>query len=133
MLNPETVTAIISPPGESENFSVNLEDSDEDGTYEGVYENFTKDGIYNITIYAGDTEGTYTRLQDTVTLKTGDINGDTELNMADAVLAMKALAGMDISGKIRQNYVASCVDVNKDQHVGLEEVIYILKNLTKPE
>lgn len=58
----------------------------------------------------------------------GDINGDHVLNLSDAILALKASAGADISG-IRPDYVSSGVDVNGNSKAGVEEVIYILRRI----
>jgi len=57
----------------------------------------------------------------------GDINGDTKVDLADAVLGLKVMAGTDVSGLIRPSYASSGDDVNGDDKVGLEEVSYILQ------
>ncbi len=64
---------------------------------------------------------------ETANLK-GDMSGDHLLNLRDAILALKASAGADISG-VRADYVLSGVDVNGNSRVGIEEVIYILKRI----
>ena len=53
------------------------------------------------------------------------------LSSADAVLALKVLAGMDTSGQIRPDYNASGADVNGDNRVGMEEVIYTLHEISE--
>ena len=55
----------------------------------------------------------------------GDINGDLKVDLADAVLGLQVLAGME-SQKIRKDYIESHIDVSGDDNVGIEEVIYIL-------
>jgi hypothetical protein len=60
----------------------------------------------------------------------GDINGDCTVDLADAILALQVLAGVDASGLIRSEYASSGVDVNGDNRVGLEEVIYILQKVS---
>ncbi len=60
----------------------------------------------------------------------GDINGDSSVNLADAILALKVLAGIADTGMI-QNYANSGADVNRDDKVGLEEVIYVIGNVSE--
>ncbi|GEM_PF-4779532 len=64
---------------------------------------------------------------ETANLK-GDISGDHVLNLSDAILALKASAGADMSG-IRADYALSGVDANGDSRAGIEEVIYILRRI----
>jgi hypothetical protein len=60
----------------------------------------------------------------------GDINGDNKVDLADAVLAMKAVTGLPPGTPgIRANYATSGVDVNGDNKVGVHELIYILQYL----
>ena len=56
----------------------------------------------------------------------GDLNGDTNVTLADAILGLKVMAGMNPTG-IRPNYATSGVDVNGDNEISLAEVIYILQ------
>jgi hypothetical protein len=59
-----------------------------------------------------------------ITLK-GDLDGNGLVNLADAIIAMKAVSGL--TPTIRANYAASGADVNNDNKVGLQELIYILQ------
>jgi hypothetical protein len=59
----------------------------------------------------------------------GDINNDGAVDLADAILAIKVLAGIDTSGLIRDHDAASGTDVDGDDQIGLEEVIYILQSV----
>lgn len=63
------------------------------------------------------------------TAKRGDINGDDQVNLADAILAMRVMAGLTTSG-IRANYATSGADVNGDGMAGLHELLYILQFLS---
>jgi hypothetical protein len=74
----QRVWAIISPPGFLPDFpntpitnlpSIELSDPDNDGIYEGVYDNFTKNGIYSITICATNTHGDYALFRRTTVTK----------------------------------------------------------------
>ncbi|MCP4346651.1 MAG: choice-of-anchor D domain-containing protein [Desulfobacterales bacterium] len=58
----------------------------------------------------------------TVTVEKGDINGDGNIDLADAVLALKVLSGTDIGDSV----IHSEADVTGDGAVGFDEVIYIL-------
>ncbi len=54
----------------------------------------------------------------------GDVNGSLKADLADAVLALQVVAGMN------PDDVYAEADVNGDQKIGLEEVVYILKALS---
>lgn len=53
----------------------------------------------------------------------GDINNDDGVNLADAILALQILSGLNSEG------VNLSADVNGDGKVGLAEVIYILQDI----
>jgi hypothetical protein len=57
----------------------------------------------------------------------GDINADNSTDLIDAIIALKALSGIDISGSIRANYAASGADVNGNSTIGIEDAIYIIQ------
>jgi len=56
----------------------------------------------------------------------GDVNGDQTVDLSDAILALKILAGDPASG------ANTDADVNNDGRIGSAEVIYILKQLFVP-
>jgi len=58
----------------------------------------------------------------------GNVNGDTSVNLTDAILALKVIAGMNPTG-IRPNYATSGVDVNGNGKIGMAEVVYILQHV----
>ena len=53
----------------------------------------------------------------------GSIDGDSIIDLADAILALQVLAGMEPSPVFKE------ADVNEDGKIGLEEVIYILQEV----
>lgn len=53
----------------------------------------------------------------------GDVNGDMQVDLYDAVAAMKVLAGQEIS-------IAAVSDIDQDDRVGIAELIYILQVIT---
>ena len=61
----------------------------------------------------------------------GDISGDDTVTLADALIALETVAGSNLHGMIREDYVLSGVDVNTDNKIGIEEVIYILQRIAK--
>jgi len=61
----------------------------------------------------------------------GDINGDGNVNLTDAILCLRVLAGLDTSGLLRSDYGTSGTDVNGDNSIGIEEVIYILQKVSE--
>jgi hypothetical protein len=58
----------------------------------------------------------------------GDIDGNGVVNLVDAILAVKVIAGQTPDG-IRENYGMSGTDVNGDGQVGLHEGLYILQRI----
>lgn len=58
----------------------------------------------------------------------GDINGDAVVDLKDAVISLKISAGIN-TPNLRPDYTSSRVDVNGDNRVGLQEVIYVLKTV----
>jgi len=55
----------------------------------------------------------------------GDVNGDGKVDLADAILALQVLAGLNPPD------VNIGADVNNDGKIGLEEVIYILQKVAE--
>jgi hypothetical protein len=64
-------------------------------------------------------------------VRKGDINGDDTVDLADAIIALKALTGADASGIIRPHYETSGADVNGDASIGLDEAIYVLQAVSQ--
>ena len=56
----------------------------------------------------------------------GDINSEGTVDLVDAILALKVMAGVDIAN---QNITIGS-DVNEDQRIGIEEVIFILQKIS---
>ncbi|MGE0086442.1 MAG: 6-bladed beta-propeller [Desulfococcaceae bacterium] len=137
------VWAVITPPdyssGSSENPVSDLPVCDllpvSDSRYEALCKGFTAMGTYSIAIYARDGLSVMGLPVQTEVIQAkgtvkGDIDGtDSLTSLADAVIALKVLAGADTSGLIRSDYAASKVDVNGDNAVGMEEAVYILRKV----
>ncbi len=56
----------------------------------------------------------------------GDLNADNVINLTDAILALQVITGSD-PVQLRTDYTVSGADVNGDNRVGTEELIYILQ------
>jgi len=57
-----------------------------------------------------------------------DFNADCAVDLADAVMALQAAAGMEVE-QIRPDYGTSGTDVSGDNKLGLEEAVHILYSL----
>lgn len=62
----------------------------------------------------------------TATYLIGDLNGDLQVNMKDAVLALQLLV-RNTKDPVRIDYPSSGADVNGDGRIGLAEAVYILQ------
>ena len=54
----------------------------------------------------------------------GDINGDGNVDLADAILGLKILLGLESSATVNME-----ADVNNDGEIGLEEIMYIIQKI----
>jgi len=146
----ESVWAVVTPPdftppATSPDFQTpvvtlptfNLTGPDGEGKFTGTYGPLAKTGAHQIVYYARNNKGIVgTSLLPTIitvieATSTGDINGDGVVDLADAVLALKVMAGVaqtpGATGGVRLDYATSGADVNGDGKIGLPEVIYILQ------
>jgi len=57
----------------------------------------------------------------------GDIDGSGSTDLADAILGLRILAGINISPQT----ITLCADVNNDNKIGIEEVVYILQHIAE--
>lgn len=87
----------------------------------GITEEFTYDAAGNRKAYTVTIAGNQNGLP-------GDINNDTRVDLADAILALKIIGGLNPDG-IRADYAISGADVNKNGRIGLPEAIYILQKV----
>ncbi len=57
-----------------------------------------------------------------------DMNGDKSIDLKDGVMAVRLMTGIKTSyEKTSRKHPVSCFDINGDNKIGLEEVIYTLK------
>ncbi|MCP4457780.1 MAG: hypothetical protein GY816_07120, partial [Cytophagales bacterium] len=111
--------------------AIELTDSNEDGIYEGVYEHFTRKGVYEIEIYAIDTKGFYSLPQKIAVEQAipsesipGDVDNCDCIDLKDAILALKVLAGFN------EDNINADADINSDGKIGMEEVVYTLQKVS---
>ncbi len=104
----------------------NLSDNDDDLTYTGTYDKFTEKGQYILSFYIKDQFGNVAQsapVRTDVNVSPGDVNGDGDVTLADAVLSLKICAGEDMSG---QN-ISTAADVNTDGKIGIAEAVFVLR------
>jgi len=103
-----------------------------DGVFVGTYGDFVYNGEHRIVFYARNADGLVTASPATIVTVSGgqdveaipgDVNGDRAVTLADAVLALKVVAGMNTSGAT----VNKGADVNGDGKIGMAEAVYILQ------
>jgi len=78
--------------------------------------------------YVYDAAGNRLSVTRSIEVLKGNINEDELVNLADAILGLQVLSGLKPAG-IRSDYAASGTDVNSNQRIGMEEVIYILQKV----
>ena len=61
-----------------------------------------------------------------ISISKGDIDGDSDVDLPDAVLAVQVMAGQANSTAIYKE-----ADVNGDDKIGMEEVIYIMQEVAQ--
>jgi len=97
----------------------------------GLTMNYQYDDLYRLTrVERSDgwvTEYQYdalgNRLSRTIkTIMTGDVNGDSAVTLADAIVILQIISGISFGQPIPQN-----AEVNSDGRIGLPEAIYILQ------
>ncbi|OQX23235.1 MAG: hypothetical protein BWK80_27010, partial [Desulfobacteraceae bacterium IS3] len=118
-----------------------LTDPDGDGIYEGEYKGFFREGTYGISfcaaskgvserdaLYAVPVRTSVIQTKGSQALK-GDLDGNGETGLADAVIALKVSSGEALN--FWYDYTASGIDVNGDGKAGIHEAVYILREIAK--
>ncbi len=110
-----------------------------DAVYEGIYRHFDQPGVYTITIYATDKRGFISRPRLTRVVQTcgtapvtGDVDGDGAVDLHDAIIGLRLLTGQDVSLLLRGDFTSAGVDAAGNAGLGLEDVIYMLKRISRP-
>lgn len=62
--------------------------------------------------------------------RTGDLDGDTDVDLADAVAGLRVLAGEEAPDLIRNDYAVCDPDADGNGRVGLAEVVFILRKVS---
>jgi hypothetical protein len=58
----------------------------------------------------------------------GDVNGDCLVDIADVILSLRVISNQGLSD-VRNDFIGSTADVNNDNKIGVEEVIYTLREI----
>lgn len=87
-------------------------------------------GIYvqNDRLYVAEGPDGFTILRYKTAIP-GDLNNSETIDLSDAIVALKVLAGIEPSG-LRTNYAGSGADINGDDRVGYPELLYILQTVS---
>ncbi len=132
----------ISLPDESETASSEtpvlvqptLKLDDMDGTrhvYAKDHKDLSEIGKHEVSIYAVDKEGHYSVRKsipiETTEAITGDINGNGDIELSDAIIALKLITG----GEVPDTDICVFANVDGNSHIGLTDVIYILKQVSE--
>ncbi|ETR71645.1 MAG: hypothetical protein OMM_02338 [Candidatus Magnetoglobus multicellularis str. Araruama] len=102
------------------------------GLYESQSNCFNKRGKYLINVYVQDTQNVLSLPKTSIVEQYGyaaDINGDLNINLTDAICGMQILSGIHY---IADDYL-KYADSNGNQIIGLEEILYILKEIGNNE
>jgi PKD repeat protein len=90
-------------------------------------------GVHTDTIVFKDAAGGGPSFERTVTLTiavpTGELSGDHQVTLADAILALKVLAGLDTTGAIRADYISTKADVRGEGKVTMADPVFILRTV----
>jgi len=141
------VWATIMPPGfepprVTEDFetpiisldTVELSETAEAEHYTGTYTDFAINGIYVVTLYAMDIGGNVVTREILLTVENGvdpvshgDVNGSGTVDLADGILALQVLCGVDPGDET----VNPGADVNRDGRIGLAEVVYVMRKVAE--
>ncbi|MCP4120936.1 MAG: PKD domain-containing protein [Bacteroidetes bacterium] len=107
-------------------------DGKETGNYTSIIKKLIPGTTYYVRAYATNVEKTaYGIGKEFSTLSMCDIDGNGNVDLNDAALVLKILAGMDVSDQIRTDYTESAVDINRDHRIGIEEIVYILQKVAE--
>ena len=136
VLPPDYVAPAVSQDLEAPDVglpTIELNDPDKNHRYEAEYSDFTYNGDYRITFYARNDNGNVTVSPSTIITvsdgldvplpEPGDVNSDGAVNLADAILTLRAACNVDAETE----NIKVGADVDGDKKIGLAEIIYILQ------
>ena len=128
-----------------DDFTINPDDKDRDGlsdewelrlVYSDLEDNITGiedirpeddfdgDGESNLTEYQNQTDPT-DPTDFNANAESGDLNGDKKVDIADVIIALKGICGLDL----KTERIVLSSEVNDDGLVGLAEAVFILRKL----
>ena len=134
----EKVFGIVTPPNFSEQSAysdlplLTFTRNTTTGLYESQSNCFNKRGKYLVNVYVQDTQNVLSLPKTSIVEQYGyaaDINGDLNINLTDAICGTQILSGIH---SIADDYL-KYADSNGNQIIGLEEILYILKEIGNNE
>jgi hypothetical protein len=134
-LNQQTITGTVAN-AVGVTVATDTAATDGEATISGNTWNFTigglVEGINGVTFTAKDAVGNIAIVAASIThinIK-GDVSGDWEVDLRDAINALQIFTGMN-SVELRADFATSGADVNGNGRLGLEEVLYILQKVAE--
>ncbi|MGE0086295.1 MAG: Ig-like domain-containing protein [Desulfococcaceae bacterium] len=82
----------------------------------GGSDDFDKDGISDLNEYLHETDPT---------MMQGDVNGDKEIDLKDAILALQVSTGISPDAVLKKE-----ADINGDKRIGVEEAVFALQSIS---
>ncbi|ACL03821.1 protein of unknown function DUF1566 [Desulfatibacillum aliphaticivorans] len=145
----EEVFAVVvppcySPPTVLEEFSVAriiqetipMNEKNQAGRFEGVLNNLAYTGDYSVTFYARNTQGMVSAVAITVEVQggrdcpeDGDLDGNGRIDVSDAIAVLQIMGGEPPS----LQDIPCLVDTNGDQHIDLQDAVFIMHQIANGE
>jgi len=128
----ETLPSLLETDSDG-NFCGELgDDKVSDGVEEDITIKISVEGCIPKEINARIVLGELTPIED-ITLEfdgKGDINGDGDIDLIDAILALRIMAGLQVP--ISEDVLGKAALSEEDQKIGLLEIVYILQKIVSP-
>jgi len=90
----------------------------------------SKSGFAAMIVTVEALSGSHIDLEDSTLEARGDVDGDGECDLRDAILSISQLVERDVNSLIRSDYPTSGVDLDGDDRIGLAEAIYIMQRVS---
>lgn len=121
------VWAKVTPPAGRQPFELEMALNATAQRWERLYDGFSYFGTYGIAIHAMDNQGAVATIRETgltvfFPIQPGDVNGDGQVDLGDAVTGLQAGAQPHFCPGV---YIQA--DVDRDGRIGMTEAVYALQ------